>query len=156
MFGSSYLCCNHNAMEGFRHKCRINIRFKDVDKMGHVNNANHLTYFEMARMSYFQEVINEKIDWNRQGVILARNEVDYKAPILLEDEVWVYIRTARFGSSSLDMEYVVTRKGEGGTQIAATGRSVLVCFDYVANSKMTVPAVWKEKAAAFEGWTELI
>ncbi|MFN8153841.1 MAG: thioesterase family protein [Bacteroidia bacterium] len=144
------------AIEGFRHKCQIHIRFKDVDKMGHVNNANHLTYFEMARMSYFREVVNEKIDWNRQGIILARNEVDYKAPILLEDEVWVHIRTARFGASSFEMEYVITRTGEEGTQVAALGRSVLVCFDYIANAKMPVPPSWKEKTAVFEGWKEMI
>lgn len=151
-----YLCRDRKAMEGFRHKCQIHIRFKDVDKMGHVNNANHLTYFEMARMSYFRDVINEKIDWNRQGVILARNEVDYKAPILLEDEVWVHIRTSRFGSSSFDMEYVITRTDVSGTSIAALGRSVLVCFDYETNAKMPVPQTWKEKAATFEGWKEII
>lgn len=134
----------------------MQVRFKDVDKMGHVNNAVHLTYFELARMSYFDEVIGEKIDWSRQGVILARNEVDYLAPILLEDEVWVYIRTVRFGNTSIEIEYRVTRTDENGTMVAASGRSVLVCFDYGLNRSMPVPALWKEKSAAFEGWTELI
>lgn len=135
---------------GFKHQCPIQVRFKDVDKMGHVNNAVHLTFFELARMSYFREVVGEKIDWNRQGVILARNEVDYKAPILLEDEVWIQIRTRRFGNSSITMEYLVWRRNGALTEIAASGSSVLVCFDYETNRSMPVPALWKEKVAAFE------
>lgn len=134
----------------------MQVRFKDVDKMGHVNNAVHLTYFELARMSYFDEVIGQMIDWSKQGVILARNEVDYKAPILLEDEVWVYIRVTRFGNTSIEMEYVVTRTDDQGSFIAATGKSVLVCFDYELNRSMPVPALWKEKSAAFEGWKNII
>lgn len=134
----------------------MQVRFKDVDKMGHVNNAVHLTYFELARMSYFNEVIGQMIDWSKQGVILARNEVDYKAPILLEDEVWVYIRVTRFGNTSIEMEYVVTRTDDQGSFIAATGKSVLVCFDYELNRSMPVPALWKEKSAAFEGWKNII
>jgi acyl-CoA thioester hydrolase len=140
------------SIDGFKHKCRMQVRFKDVDKMGHVNNAVHLTYFELSRMSYFKEVIGQNIDWSKQGVILARNEVDYKAPILLEDDVWVFVRTSRFGSTSIEMEYVVTRTNGEDVQIAAGGRSVLVCFDYEQNRSMPVPALWKEKAAAFERW----
>ena len=43
-------------MEGFKHKTSIQLRFKDVDMMGHVNNANHFTYLELARVKYFNEV----------------------------------------------------------------------------------------------------
>jgi acyl-CoA thioesterase FadM len=39
----------------FKHKLQIQIRYKDVDIQGHVNNANHITYFETARVNYFNE-----------------------------------------------------------------------------------------------------
>lgn len=100
-------------MNGFKHKTRIQIRFKDVDKMGHVNNANHITYFELARMAYFAEVVEGSIDWVRQGIILAHTEIDYKSPILLEDEVWVHSRVSRLGRSSFEVEYVITRTAGG-------------------------------------------
>ena len=45
-------------MKNFRHKIPIQIRFKDLDDMGHVNNANHLSYIELARVKYFQEVFD--------------------------------------------------------------------------------------------------
>lgn len=137
-------------MTGFKHKSQIQVRFKDVDTMGHVNNANHLTYFELARMSYFKSVVAEEIDWKRQGIILARTEIDYKNPILLEDEIWVHIRMGRIGNSSFEMEYCIERISNGITQIAAEGKSVQVCYDYEKNCTIPVPESWRTKVQKFE------
>jgi acyl-CoA thioesterase FadM len=43
----------HHVLETYIHKLKIQILFKDIDKQGHVNNANHITYFETARVDYF-------------------------------------------------------------------------------------------------------
>jgi acyl-CoA thioester hydrolase len=64
-----------------KHKTPVQLRFKDVDALGHVNNANHLSFFELARIHFFDEVIGEEIDWNTTGMILARATVDYKQPV---------------------------------------------------------------------------
>ena len=37
----------------FRHSVEIVVRFADTDAMGHVNNAKYLTYFEIARVAYY-------------------------------------------------------------------------------------------------------
>ena len=46
-----------------KHRTPIQIRFKDVDALGHVNNANHLSYFEYARIRFFDDLIGTEIDW---------------------------------------------------------------------------------------------
>ena len=61
---------------------KVNIRFSDLDLFGHVNNAVYLTYYEEARVSYFDEVVGYDYDWSKEGVILARIEVDFLIPIL--------------------------------------------------------------------------
>lgn len=134
----------------FRHKIRIQLRFKDLDSMGHVNNANHLTYFELARVSYFNEVVREQIDWHHQGIILARMEIDYKSPILLDDEVWVHVRVSGFGRTSFSMEYMLIAERAIGPVLAATGKSVQVCFDYSRQLSVEVPQLWKSRVEAFE------
>ena len=60
---------------------QIQIRFADIDVMGHVNNAVYLSYFEMARVHYFKQILGEEWDWNSDGILLARNEIDYLSPI---------------------------------------------------------------------------
>ena len=134
----------------FKHKTRIQIRFKDIDKLGHVNNANHITYLELSRVNYLNDVFIQLIDWSKEGIILAHIAVDYKSPIYLEDEVWVHSRVSKIGNSSYDMEYVIVRIVDGVSQIAAIGKSVQVCFNYETNRTMKMPEEWKKYMLNFE------
>lgn len=56
-------------LKNFKYKMIINIRWSDMDAIGHVNNATYLTYLEEARICYLNDVIN----WNSKvdGIILA-------------------------------------------------------------------------------------
>lgn len=137
-------------LSGFRHFTSIQVRFKDVDKMGHVNNANHLTYFELARMGYFREVISEPIDWSRDGIILARAEIDYRFPVLLDDDVRVWCRVGKLGKTSFDFIYAMTAVRHDTEVILAEGRSVQVCFNYELNKPVEIPSSWRRKVLEYE------
>ncbi len=132
------------------HKTPIQIRFKDVDALGHVNNANHLTFFELARIRYFDDVIGEEIDWEKAGMILARATVDYKNPVYLHDKVFVYTSFVKTGTTSFELAYRLVREEKDGKETElATGTSVLVCYSYKENKPVKVPADWAEKMRAF-------
>src|SRR5260221_7112158 len=42
-----------DTMEGYRFVQPIEVRFRDVDAVGHVNNAVYLTYIESARVAWW-------------------------------------------------------------------------------------------------------
>lgn len=131
----------------YRHKTPIQIRFKDIDKLGHVNNANHITYFELARVDYFAEFEKDdiKIDWVNEGVILAKIEMEYKHPILLEDAVFVYTWVSKMGTKSFEMSCSII-KDENGIEIElAKGLAIIVCFNYKTNQTILIPEKWKTK-----------
>ena len=114
-----------------------------MDKLGHVNNANYLTYMESARVTYFNEVVGEGVNWNKQGIILARAEIDFKSPIDLEHkEVIVLTHCSRLGTKSFDLSQSITTPDGNET---ASGLTTLVCFDYVNNHSIQIPDEWKEK-----------
>ena len=140
-------------MDEFIHRTPVQIRFKDIDQLGHVNNANHLSYFELARMKYSSDVLG-KIDWTKMGFILASARVDYKLPILLEDEVTVLTRTARMGTKSFEMEHRITAVRNGQETELASGASVLVCMDYLNMKSIPIPENWKKLVSGYEGQTE--
>lgn len=132
-------------MNPFKHKTPIQIRFKDIDKLGHVNNANHVTYFELARVDYFEALAAEniKIDWINEGVILAKIEMEYKMPILLEDKIFVYTWVSKMGTKSFDMSCSIV-KIENNVEIeVAKGLAIIVCFNYKTNQTILVPEKWK-------------
>lgn len=131
----------------YKQKTPIQIRFKDIDKLGHVNNANHITYFELARVDYFAafEKDDIKIDWVNEGVILAKIEMEYKQPILLEDAVFVYTWVSKIGTKSFDMNCSII-KVENGMEIElAKGLATIVCFNYKTNETILIPEKWKTK-----------
>lgn len=134
-------------MTPFKEKTLIQIRFKDIDSMGHVNNANHITYFELARLNYFETITKDaaKIDWLNEGVILAKIEMEYKQPILLEDKVFAYTWVSRMGSKSFDMSCSIVRIVNGVEVEAAKGLAVIVCFNYKTHESIAVPERWKVK-----------
>lgn len=131
-----------------KHRTSIQIRFKDVDALGHVNNANHLSYFEYARIRYFDELIGDDIDWENEGLILAHQQISYKAPIFLKDSISVIAWFVKSGTTSFEMAYEIVRTEKDGSEtICASGSSVQVCYNYKTQKPVPVPARWLEKIA---------
>jgi acyl-CoA thioester hydrolase len=139
-------------VENFKHKFPIQLRFKDIDKMGHVNNANYLTYIEVARVKYFEDVAGTDRKWSQQvGIILARIEIDYKAPVFLHDSISVYTRCSRIGTKSITLDWRIVREKSGNEELVAQGIAVLVCYDYVHEKTIAIPEEQRQRLEEFEG-----
>lgn len=139
-------------MQPFKHKTPIQLRFKDADIMGHVNNANHLTYIELARIKYFEEVVGYDSNWSQQqGIILTHISIDYKNPLFLRDKVFVYTRCSKIGRKSIELSWVIVREKSPEEEIIAQGMAVLVCYDYATNMSIEVPEGQKKRIEQYEG-----
>lgn len=118
----------------------VQLRFSDLDAMGHVNNARYLSYIEDARIGLLRQIIETTNDQAPPGLILARSEIDHRRPVTLsveplEVDVWV----AQVGSKSFTLEYEIRQAGH----VAAQARSVMVAFDYATAS--TRPLTGQER-----------
>ncbi|HJU84295.1 MAG TPA: thioesterase family protein [Holophagaceae bacterium] len=105
----------------------LEVRFRDLDALGHVNNAVLLSYLEVARFHWWKQHLAGR-PFQEEGFLLARIEVDYRRPILMEDRVRVELRCARVGASSFDLAYRILRAQDGG--LLAEARSVQVMVDF--------------------------
>ena len=117
----------------------VEIRFADIDAMGHVNNAVYFSYFEQARMAYFKERVARIWDWKEDGVIVARNEIDYIYPVFLNDRMNIRLWVDYVGSKSFSVCYRVVV----GERLCASGKSVLVCFNHKNKATQVLPEAWK-------------
>jgi acyl-CoA thioester hydrolase len=125
----------------FVHEERV--RFRDLDPMGHVNNAVFLTYLEQARVAFFSEM-GAATGLEDMNMIVARVEIDFKAPVRLGQEVEISVRASRFGTKSFDLDYELRVDGE----LVAVAKSVQVAYDYNRREPAPVPAEWREKLSA--------
>ncbi|MCA1650457.1 MAG: acyl-CoA thioesterase, partial [Acidobacteria bacterium] len=119
---------------------QLDVRFRDCDPMGHVNNAVYLTYLEQARFSQWGALWGfgeQPVPGNRKpGVILARVEIDYRKPARYGDRLEIRIALAGIGRSSFTYEYEVA--GTDGA-VVAVARSVQVMYDYGLGHPVPVP-----------------
>ena len=113
----------------------------------HVHNAVYLSYFEQARMDFLRRFIEKEHDWKKHGLILARNEVDYRQPVHLRDTVDVETWCSNIGNKSFDLRYSLFVIKDGRRELRTEGRSVMVCFDYKTNSSIPVPEKWRTALA---------
>jgi acyl-CoA thioester hydrolase len=77
-------------------------------------------------------------------MVVARVEIDFKAPVRLGQEVEISVRATRFGTKSFDFEYVVRVDGE----VVAEAKSVQVAYDYERGQAVPVPEEWRERLTA--------
>ena len=130
-------------VEGFGFVHREQVRFRDLDAMGHVNNAVFMTYVESARIAYLLER-GAVSDLANLAMIVARVEVDFRSPASYGETVEVGVRTARFGTKSFDLEFEL----RAGRRLVAEAKTVCVGYDYGRGETIAVPETWKERLAA--------
>jgi acyl-CoA thioester hydrolase len=107
------------------HEKQIEIRWRDQDAFGHVNNAVYLTYLEEVRDEWLERALGDSGDaW---GYVTARVAIDFRRELTQDDEAIVArLWLTRIGTSSVTTrEEIVTVGGE----LAAEAEAVLVARD---------------------------
>ena len=133
--------------DDFRHRTRLEVRFRDIDAFGHVNNAVTSTYVEQARVRYLHDVLAVE-PVGLMPLILAMIKIDYVSPIFFRDTVDVGSRVDWIGTSSIAMSHGLW--ADDGRELARAS-SVLVTYDYDQARPMPVPPDWRGTLAAHEG-----
>ena len=119
---------------------RETVRFRDLDALGHVNNAGYATYLEQARIAFLRDGLGA----TQHEMILARLEIDFRAQLGFGDPVEIEVRPDGVGAKSFKLAYTV----RAGGRVVAEAKSVLVAYDYDNERTVEVPSRWREALAA--------
>jgi acyl-CoA thioester hydrolase len=125
-------------------KFAIQIRWRDLDALGHVNNAVYLTYFELARLAYVRALLGADAARDPHTLlpvdfqfILAEVTCHYRSPATLGDQLVAAIWVSQVGRKSFVFEYRINDEVTG--RLVAEGCSTQVWFDYAAGESRAVP-----------------
>lgn len=125
----------------------VDVRFHDLDALGHAHHSLPLIYAEEARAAFWREVVGRNgldgIDY-----VLASIEVQFHEPIFFPQTLDVGLRVSRIGEKSFVMDFEV-RNSDG--RLFSTGRTVQVMYDYATRSSKPVPP---EVRAALEQYAD--
>ena len=113
----------------------IKVRFRDLDAMGHVNNAVYFTYMEIARSHFLIGLLN-LTNPLKLPVIIADASCTFKASARFGDTIRVTVTVTRIGNKSFELSYEMSNQE---SQSIASGRTVMVTYDYINHLAMMIP-----------------
>jgi acyl-CoA thioester hydrolase len=132
-------------VDGYRLVRRQEVEFRDLDGLGHVNNAVYLNYLESAKVDYFREVVGAA-DLAQLGIV-ADVQITYRSPAFFGETLDVGVRVANVGTKSIQFEFEL--RGPDG-RLVAEASSVHVAFDYATRKPVPVPAEWRRRIESYE------
>lgn len=123
----------------FFHKTSVDIRFRDLDPLQHVNNAVFNTYFEEARIRFIQTIpeLHSSMQ-NGFSFVLAHLDLKYIKPVLYDEKISVYSSLKEVGNSSVTgIQAIFNQKGE----IKAVAQTTGVWYDVKKKRPAKLPDI---------------
>jgi acyl-CoA thioester hydrolase len=136
------------AEAAFKFLRPVQVIFRDLDGMRHVNHAVYLSYAEAARSEYWMRVTGiQTID--DFDFVLAELTARYRSAAQLNDRLLVGCRVTELRRSSFIMEHVITNADTGELVFEMT--SVQVMYDYRKGETMPISDLRRKQIEDFEG-----
>ncbi|NJC03832.1 acyl-CoA thioester hydrolase [Xanthomonas sp. 3272] len=115
----------------------ISVRWRDMDSMGHVNNAKYISYLEEARVRWMLGVEGVAMT-DRIAPVVAATNVNYKRPLIWPNDILVELFVERLGSSSITIGHrMLDQKDEG--VLYSDGNVVVVWIDTQTGKSASLP-----------------
>lgn len=132
----------------FHHTLPIQLRFNDVDKFGHVNNAVYFSFYDLGKTDYFSSVC-PGVNWEKDGIVVVHIEADFVAQIFGSDRIAVQTAVTEIGKKSFRlMQRVIDLNTH---EVKCTGTSVMVAFDLEKHQSKPLTEEWIKAICEFEG-----
>ncbi|MCQ2195377.1 MAG: acyl-CoA thioesterase [Paludibacteraceae bacterium] len=134
----------------FNHSVDIQIRFNDIDVLGHVNNTVQLTYFDFGKVKYFEAVKGEIINWGTSDIVIVHYDTDFYEPIFSGNKIVVKTKIYEIGNKSLKVIQVLQDTETG--HIKSTCRTVMCGFDIKTNTGIPISDEWRAMIQKYENF----
>lgn len=133
----------------FRHNLPIQLRFNDMDILGHINNTTYFKFFDLAKCRYFQDLLPDDFDWKQINIVVANINSDFYAPTFFNESVAVHTMVTHIGDKSLRMEQRLYNTETG--QVKCVCRTVMVGYDTKAGCSIPITQEWRDAIEKYEG-----
>ena len=133
----------------FRCRLPLQLRFNDVDVLGHVNNTVYFSFYDTGKAFYFKEVTRHPIDWKHVDTVVANVNCAYIAPIVFGDDIEVLTTCVSVSEKSFKLLQMIRERKTG--QAKSVCETVMVSFDPSTGSAVPLSEEWKRQMCEYEG-----
>ena len=144
---------NSHAIEAqypFNRSTPVQLRFNDIDALGHVNNSVYFQFFDLAKTDYFAKLeVEADINWCKPSIIIANINCSFLSPTLFQEPIEVLTQCSHLGNKSLTLlQHLVNSDTR---EVKCTCATVMVNLDPDTNQPAPLPPVWRDAIITHEG-----
>lgn len=132
----------------FNHQEHVQIRFNDVDVIGHVNNAVILTYFDLGKVKYFEALDSQGLGHGDMELVIVNVNVDFKIPVFMGDSILVKTKIYEVGHKSVKI--VQELFDEKTQRVKSVCRTIMCGFDPKTNTSLPISDEWRTLIKSYE------
>lgn len=132
----------------FRHHQPVQMRFTDIDMLGHLNNNVYLTFMDLAKVEYFAAVLPEGMDWRSINAVVVHIACDFYAPSYFNESLVVWTTVTSVSTHSFKMEQRIVNSVTGQTK--CIGHTVMAGFDPKTATGRAIDRTWVAAVEAYE------
>jgi len=134
--------------EIFKATLPIQIRFNDIDAMGHINNNIYFSYFDLGKTTYFEDIRPTAISWTEGLIVVAHIEVDFFSPIYYKEKIAVDSKVVKLGEKSGTFLQQIRNVKNG--EIKCRCKSIFVTYDALTQASIPIPENWRDAISKYE------
>ena len=135
--------------EIYKHSIPVQLRFNDTDALGHVNNSVYLSFYDLGKTDYFNTIRGLEIKQRDVDVVIAHIDVDFIAPVFLNDHIAVQTRVSAIGNKSFSLKQRIVDQETGEEKCVC--HTVMVGFDFETNTAKPISKEWRDAIELYEG-----
>lgn len=138
----------HMDAASFRHAVPLQLRFNDIDVLGHVNNNAQLALFDVGKTEFYNALRGQLADWSRVEAVIVNINCTFMQQIRFTDPMEVRTRVKKIGERSFVLQQILRNTDNG--QICSMCESVMVSVDYATKESKPIP---ENIAEGLKKWT---
>lgn len=127
----------------FTHRLPLQIRFNDVDVLGHVNNTVYMAFFDTGKAAFMTDVIGKKINWKEVDTVVANIDCAFISPIFYGEDIEVLTTCKSIHDKSFRLLQMIREKNTA--QVKSICETVMVSFDVATQQAKPLNPEWREK-----------
>lgn len=132
----------------FHHRLPVQIRFNDIDLLGHLNNTVYLSLYDTGKARYMEAVCHGDIDFRKIENVIANIDCAFRQPIYFEQKIDCLTRMKEIGEKHIVLQQMLVDRDTN--VVHSLCETVMVYVDVKTIQPIEIPREWRDRFNSFE------
>lgn len=136
------------SLKDFRCCIDVQLRFNDIDILGHLNNTVYFSLYDLAKARYMEAANEGAVNWQRVESVIANIDCAYIEQIHFGDKIRIFTRCIHMGEKSFTLQQMMVDEHD---HVKSMCQTVMVSYDPDRRQAVPVTETWRRNVSRYEG-----